>query len=380
MNAYYSRALALLVILAGAAQANESTPPPPASPADAPAPAAPAAPAAPPALDNGSTDRASREMDRESRNMERELQRAQQELDRAAREVAELSSKLGAQAWSQFKPGMEYGPPRAMLGINIGNYDHDHDHDSDADSNDGVRIVSVSPGGPADQAGLKANDLIVSIGGEELQGDSKASREKQLLAAMRRAEPDKPIEVGYRRKSCVGKDPGARLCVDSSKVKKVNVVPKSLEEFTMEAVSDAMNSMHDFNPMKDRTIRIWSRDPGGFGSAELADLSPGLGKYFGTDKGLLVVRAPTDERLKLQDGDVLLDIDGRAPGSPSHAYEILSSYRSGETMKLHVMRQQKKLELPVEVPEDGGNSGSPHLRAAHPMQFDLISPNTYSIQ
>ena len=99
-----------------------------------------------------------------------------------------------------------------------------------------------------------------------------------------------------------------------------------------------------------------SHDEDGFGSAELVELSPQLGKYFGVDKGLLVVRAPHDERFKLQDGDVILDIDGRTPSGVSHAFQILSSYRSGETVKLHVMRQQKHIELPVQVPESSSLS------------------------
>jgi S1-C subfamily serine protease len=93
------------------------------------------------------------------------------------------------------------------------------------------------------------------------------------------------------------------------------------------------------------------RDPAGFGTAELVELSPHLGQYFGVEKGLLVVRAPHDERLKLQDGDVIIDIDGRVPGGVTHAFQILRSYRVGETLKLHIMRQQKRLELPIEVPD-----------------------------
>jgi S1-C subfamily serine protease len=53
--------------------------------------------------------------------------------------------------------------------------------------------------------------------------------------------------------------------------------------------------------------------------------------------------------LKLEEGDVILDIDGRVPTDASHALRILNSYRAGETMKLHIMRQQKRIELPVEL-------------------------------
>jgi hypothetical protein len=80
-------------------------------------------------------------------------------------------------------------------------------------------------------------------------------------------------------------------------------------------------------------------------------MTPKLGKYFGTDKGLLVVRAPDDSRLKLEEGDVILDIGGRTPSSPSHAFRILSSYQEGEKLKLNVMRDKKRLTFDITVPE-----------------------------
>jgi hypothetical protein len=68
-----------------------------------------------------------------------------------------------------------------------------------------------------------------------------------------------------------------------------------------------------------------------FEGMELADLSPALGQYFGTSQGVLVIRVPRDgEFLKLQDGDVILSIDGRIPENGSHAARILRSYQSGE--------------------------------------------------
>lgn len=65
-----------------------------------------------------------------------------------------------------------------------------------------------------------------------------------------------------------------------------------------------------------------------FEGMELAEISPGLGQYFGTNQGVLVIRVPRDgEFLKLQDGDVILSIDGRVPEDGSHAARILRSYR-----------------------------------------------------
>src|SRR6202008_2959086 len=88
---------------------------------------------------------------------------------------------------------------------------------------------------------------------------------------------------------------------------------------------------------------------------ELATLTPQLGRYFGSDKGVLVVRAPADGALKLEDGDVILAIDGRQPSSGSHATRILASYQPGEKVTLRILRQHKTLDLEATVPEHAGH-------------------------
>jgi S1-C subfamily serine protease len=317
----------LLLVLAGAVQAADQPPPPPVP-------------------DEPARDR-----------IEREMQKAQEEMEHATREIAELSTQLNGAAWAEVRPWIEAGPPRAMLGINIGSQRGDV---GDGDR-DGVRIVSVTPGGPADTAGLKANDVIVSLAGKELKGDSKSTARRQLLAVMSDVKPDAPIVVEYRR---------------DGKIQKAQVVPKSIGEYVSDSVARGLRVVPE--RFDDHGVNVWRHDRSGFGSAELTDLSPGLGRYFGTDKGLLVVRAPRDERLKLQDGDVILDIDGRVPSGVSHAYQILSSYHAGEALKLHIMRQQKRLELSVEIPpgpvhaepsrfipdEQSGPRGLPRLPAS----------------
>jgi S1-C subfamily serine protease len=78
------------------------------------------------------------------------------------------------------------------------------------------------------------------------------------------------------------------------------------------------------------------------GRLELAPLNSDLGRYFGTDEGVLVISAPKDSALSLRGGDVVLAVDGRAPSSPSHLLRILRSYETGETFKLDIMRNRKR--------------------------------------
>ena len=83
------------------------------------------------------------------------------------------------------------------------------------------------------------------------------------------------------------------------------------------------------------------------------------------------MRAPADGALKLEDGDVILAIDGRQPTSGSHATRILSSYQPGEKLTLRIIRQHKTLEVDATLPEGMGRirkdmmwrEGSPHERS-----------------
>jgi S1-C subfamily serine protease len=268
--------------------------------------------------------------------IEHKMEQAEKRLEQATREISELSMQLNRQPW------MGFGASRALLGINVG-----VPMPGTTDRTSGVRILSVSPGGPADVAGLKANDVIVSFQGKELRGDQTHTPRQQLLALMRDVGPDSPVAVEFQREG---------------KLQRTQIVPKSLTGFVDQSVTrglqglgesmKGLDSLKDLESLKDLGSIMGMRDSSGFGSAEFLDLSPDLGRYFGTSKGLLVVRAPKDQRLELQDGDVILDIDGRIPTSGSHALQILNSYRAGETLKLHIMRQQKRVELPVEIPAD----------------------------
>jgi serine protease DegQ len=92
---------------------------------------------------------------------------------------------------------------------------------------------------------------------------------------------------------------------------------------------------------------------GRWNELELVTLTPELGSYFGATDGLLVVRAPDEPRIGLQDGDVILDIAGREPTSPEHAMRILMSFEPGETLRFSIMRRQRRETVEYTIPESG---------------------------
>lgn len=91
----------------------------------------------------------------------------------------------------------------------------------------------------------------------------------------------------------------------------------------------------------------WARPSG---TMQLTTLTPGLGHYFGTDHGVLVVRAPARGVLKLRDGDVILSIGGRVPASSSQAIRILTSYDPGEKIRLVILRDHHRAEISAIMP------------------------------
>jgi C-terminal processing protease CtpA/Prc len=264
---------------------------------------------------------------------ERALADARKRLDEAAREVASLSMSLSEDVVPHMRTfgGAMGGPPRAILGINLGTRDNA--------SGGGVEVVNVSPGGAAERAGLKAGDVLTEINGRALKSDDNGPAREQLLTAMRKVKPGDTVALSYRR---------------DSKVVKTNLVAQQLQDrfFTMAVPPTAgmatLPGMPNF---------MFMRGEGVFGSAELVPMTAKLGQYFGTDTGLLVVRAPDDSRLKLEDGDVIVDIDGRTPSSPSHALRILSSYQPGEKLKLNILRAKKRMSFEITVPENEWQNG-----------------------
>lgn len=257
---------------------------------------------------------------------ERKLVEARRRLEVAAREVANLSMSLSDDLMPNVRAfGAVMGAPRAVLGINLGTRD-------DVPGG-GVEVVSVSPGGAAERAGLKAGDVLTEINGKALKGTGDDTAREQLLAAMRKVEPGDTVALSYRRDNKVGK---------------ASLVAQPLRDrfFTMAMPGAAIG------PMPHMPNFVFMRGEGVFGAAELVPMTPKLGQYFGTETGLLVVRAPDDSRLKLEDGDVIVDIDGRTPSSPSHALRILSSYQPGEKVQLNILRTKKRMSFEVTVPED----------------------------
>ncbi|MDH3531317.1 MAG: PDZ domain-containing protein [Gammaproteobacteria bacterium] len=278
--------------------------------------------------------------DSEAREAElaRRLREAEAKMAEAARQIAELTSERlpHIQRLERRIEMVNDGRPR--LGVTIGG-----DEDGPVE---GVRIVGVTPGSAASDAGLRAGDIITAVNDESLSAAEVEQANAKLLDFMAAVEEGDTLDIEYLRDGKVGKVEVEPRPVD------VNVFAFGGDGrgFRLPAAPDMHIAPGMVDGLKERFLFHWSG--GSWGDMELVELNEGLGRYFGTDEGLLVVAAPESSALQLEDGDVIQKIDGRTPTSVRHAMRILASYQAGESLSLEIMRDKKRRTLNVEIPAE----------------------------
>jgi S1-C subfamily serine protease len=223
----------------------------------------------------------------------------------------------------------------------------------------GAYVEAVTPGGPAEKAGLKSGDVITKLDGSSLLGGTERVPEGRSLPGTRliqlaaRLEPNDTIEVQYRR----GKEMrSAKVVTQGDDDTLMRMGPEG-RAFSFR-FDDDMRSMEGLHRQFDRMrveggpggpMRVWVGGP--LADLELAPLNPDLGQYFGATEGVLIIDVPKESPLGLKGGDVLLTIDGRKAASPGQAHRILQSYEGEETVKFEVLRNRKKLTVAGKMPK-----------------------------
>jgi S1-C subfamily serine protease len=284
--------------------------------------------------------------------LEKQLTEARTRLDDAAGDVARITRELYGDDMLVMRDGHQPRSRGAMLGVNI-----DNAGDSATRPGDGVRLRGVSPGGPAERAGLRAGDVLTAIDGRALKRTAERSAERQLVEYLRTLPPGGSVKVDYRRA-----DKTASVSVQT--VAAEPALPRLLREAQRLPLPEGLQM-----PDLEHFVQFLP----GVDGLELVSMTPRLGQYFGTDKGLLVVRVPADSGLPLQEGDVLQSIAGRIPENPGHAFRILRSYQPGEQVAIRVLRMRKAADLAVTVPAAGVGGPRPLTRPL-PVPAPALAP------
>ena len=268
-----------------------------------------------------------------AKEAERMMYEAERQLEEAARRIAELSSEQLALA-GEFERRMVIESGRPVIGITIGS------ESSRSGPVEGVAVIGISPGGAAGEAGIRTGDIITAINGESMSSANDKEANRKLTDFMRGVEEGDVLDVEYLRD---GKTDSVELSPQE----------RSARVFDFRFDSSVPHApMAPTGPHVQRFAWIGHFGGHGFGEMEMVELNKSLGRYFGTDSGLLVVKAPKDNAYQLQDGDVLKSIDGRTPENLRHAVRILSSYESGETVNLMILRDKREKTITIEIPDN----------------------------
>lgn len=363
-------ALTLAAAGASAADAPKSEAAPKAAASASASAAASAAPAAS-AQAAAEANAAARAQLEEMRGQVREL----------TRKMGELSTRLGdenprAYAWRYIGD-----KDRAIVGVITQNDPR------------GVKIVGVTPGGPAEKAGMRHGDVVVSVDGRKVDGkspdvtqnafgDLKVDQNLKLvvlrdgknvdvnLKAVRREAWNWPrairVAVDHDGGVDVGDDIDIDIGIDAEKIR-ADVDRAVREAGTLDRVQierireqaqraarisqrDVQRIERDARRSAERAVRdLRFRMP--WWGLNLVALNDDLSGYFGTKEGVLVLSADDDAAPSLKSGDVLQSIGGDKVDSPEDAMRLLRDAPAGTDLKLSVLRRGKTLSLSMKAPE-----------------------------
>lgn len=229
---------------------------------------------------------------------------------------------------------------RVRLGVNV-------DLQNQASDTLGARLEGVTPGGPADQAGLRAGDIITKLDGKSLVTAEPPAGVKRSMPGMRlielaaQLEPNDTISVEYLRNGrrstatlVTAEEAGGTFALGAPGAIYYRRGPEGM--------------MVDLPRNLERPFTFWVGSP--LGELELAPINADLGQYFGVSEGVLVIDVPEDSELGLRGGDVVLSVDGREPSSPQHLLRILRSYEPGENIRLEIQRNRRRETVTARMP------------------------------
>ncbi len=330
-------------------------------------------------------------MHEELNHTHKQLQETTREIARVNREVARAQADRHSANWVIRTSGTP------VIGVILGK----------ADAR-GVEVLGVSPDGPAERAGLKKGDVIVAVGGRVLssvEGVDDAS--DGLRIAMHDIEADEPLIISVERENKAldlsvvpevreplswqsvtrfptaprapraplpanaPSAPGKVISIERIVVPEIDTAAITAQIEQMRAEIEKRRALgeqaliepgdgewkielHELSELGNFALQdanAWFGLPMAQG-LQLAEMNPGLGEYFKTDRGVLVLKAMAGNDLKLESGDVVLQVGDTEVNSPAEFMRALRGFESGDDLTMEIKRNRKDRTLKTSLPEN----------------------------
>ncbi len=294
-----------------------------------------------------------------------EMADLQKQLGELSKRMAEVSMKMGGHGPKVTALRYLASPNKALVGLLL------------ADSHQGVRVGGVTPDGPAAQAGMKSGDIITRVGGKDMATGDAAKALEQTRDALAGLQDGEKVEIGYTRDGKTAKASvtaarreavnSYRLLADGEDIDidgmdgNVKMIIKHVDDGDAKGMEDEEMKGHVVHTMRERAfgdagrsrVEI-HRSMGGmpWWGINLAELNPDLGRYFGTDQGVLVLSTDGDALAGVKAGDVIQQVAGSKVSRPEEALRRLRDQPADSQVAMQVLRERRPVTLSVRVPEN----------------------------
>jgi predicted metalloprotease with PDZ domain len=230
----------------------------------------------------------------------------------------------------------------------------------------GALVTDVPDDGPASEAGLEADDVVVSWNGTRIESAAQLSR------MVRETPAGRTIDLGYMRDGRE-RTVSVELATRSPMVARTLMPQMEEARGRLEGLQERLGELHRVPaPGNGEGFRFFMR--GGRLGVGIQNLGDQLAEYFGADDGGVLVTSVSEdspaEAAGLRAGDVIIAIDGDRVEDPGDLLEAISEADEGE-IAIRVLRDRNDRTLRAILPEREEHSGNAFYFGPQAMQLDL---------
>lgn len=279
----------------------------------------------------------------------------QTQMNDLARQMAALSTRLGDEANASALHYLADGR-HGMFGMAV------------HATTDGLRVDAVTPGGPAERAGLTAGDTITAVDGKSL-----SPKDASALTRLANLPAGKPVRMDASRN---GKTRHVTVTPERLQASDWRTIARQAElaanqaaaqvrspQFQRQiqqsvdaAMKSAAAAMRSASVARQAAIQAgahgnrWLIRASPWFGLNLAPLNPDLGRYFGADRGALVLSRDDQQFPQLQPGDVITAVGGQPVAQPEDALRALRDAAHDKPVTVLLRRHDKAVTLAMKVP------------------------------